>query len=152
MKVQQQLIGWTDLARGLGQLPTRVSKRVVRAALMAGGQPIASMASQKAPRAPGEPDLADNIIVAPARSPRGDASTTTVAIGPRASFGPRSHVYPTAQELGTAFHEAHPYLRPAFEARAHGALGIIGSAIMAALITRDVVGSTRGSGGGGGLL
>jgi len=111
MKVTVTFEGGKELVEALGTLSQRMSKRVMRDALDAAAEPMRRRMSQLAPREPGAPDLAANIVVSTAR-PRAWASPTAVAVavGPEKQF-----FYGFFQEYGTAFHGAQPFMRPAFD-------------------------------------
>ena len=111
-------------------------------ALRAGAEPVKERMRAMAPRAPGAPDLADNIGVGVARV----GEEAAIAIGPTKNF-----FYGLFQEEGTSRHGAQPFARPALDATQQEALGIVGATIWHELIRRGAV-STRSSGGGGGLL
>lgn len=138
-----KLEGADRLARELRTLPDRLSRSVQREALRKGGEEIVARATAMAPRAPGAPDLADNIRVGNARSEDGEVA---VAIGPTKNF-----FYALFQEEGTSRHAAQPFLRPAFDAESPRALRIVKDEIWQAILRRGG-GSGRGAGGGGGLL
>lgn len=134
--------GGDRLARTLRELPDRVNRKVQRDALKEAAEPIRSAAASMAPRAPGAPDLADNIRISNARP---DDGAVAVAIGPSKNF-----FYATFQEFGTSRHGAQPFLRPAWDREGVKALQAIKSALWNALLSRGF-GSTRASGGGGGV-
>jgi HK97 gp10 family phage protein len=144
LSISVRFEGGAELAKTLDELSLRVQKGVMRAALEEGAEPIRLRASQMAPHAPGLPDLRANIGISSARSTE-DGDIATVKVGPVKGFA-----YGLPQEIGTSFHAAQPFMRPAF-GEAPRALGIIGASLWRALISRGL-GSTRTSGGGGGLL
>lgn len=125
--------GGEKLARELRALSTRVNRQVQRDALMAGGEVIRAAAAAMAPRAPGAPDLADNIVISQARP---DDGSVGIAIGPARRF-----FYAGFQEFGTSRHRAQPFLRPAYDGESPRTLKIITAALWSAIIRR---------GGGGG--
>jgi HK97 gp10 family phage protein len=134
--------GGDRLARTLRELPDRVNRRMQRDALMVAAEPIRGAAAAMAPRAPGAPDLADNIRISNARPEDGSVA---VAIGPSKNF-----FYGKFQEFGTSRHGAQPFMRPAWDREGTKALQTIKSALWKALLRRGF-GSARTSGGGGGL-
>lgn len=159
MKIGMKFEGGAELAKLLDQLSVRTSANVMRAALKEGGEAIRAHAASIAPRAPGAPDIADNIGISTA-NPRGEAAA--VKIGPTKGFA-----YGLPQEFGTVHHGAQPFMRPAFDAKAGAALNLIGLAIWRALLqkgigsARTAPGITQGGptistpsviSGGGGLL
>lgn len=119
--------GGEELSRRLDALPQAFSRRVLLAALRAGGEPMRVAVAQKAPREPGAPDLADNINIAAVRKREGEPPT--VAIGPASKF----FFYDLFQERGTVRHRAQPFYRPAFDTKAPEALGIVGQELWKAL-------------------
>lgn len=137
MKVE----GGEDLARKLNALPEALSKNVISAALKSGGERVRTMAAVRMKRSADPPHAADNVVMSVGRSGR------SIAIGPSKSF-----FYWLFQEFGTVRHPAQPALRPAFDSQAPVALGIIGEELWNALRKVAGQGSTRTSGGGGGLL
>ncbi len=85
-------------------------------------------------RAPGGPDLADNIVISTTRVKGLPSSeTAAVAVGPaKRSF------YGFYQEFGTAFHGAQPFMRPAFDVGVTKAIADIGRAMCTALASRRI--------------
>lgn len=140
--ISMKVEGGDRLARTLRELPQRVNREVQRAALREGGELIRARASSLAPRAPGAPDLADNIGISNARP--GDGSVA-IAIGPTRGF-----FYGFFQEFGTVRHRAQAFMRPAWDSEGPRALKVIAAAMWTALIKRGV-GSGRGTGTGAGL-
>jgi HK97 gp10 family phage protein len=141
MRFELRFEGGAELAKTLDQLSTRVQKNVMRDALMEGAEPIRARGAQLAPYEPGPPDLRDNIGISTARV-REPGDIAAVAVGPVKGFA-----YGLAQEVGTSFHPAQPFMRPAF-GEAPKSLSIIGGSLWRALLQRGV-GSSRTSGGGG---
>jgi HK97 gp10 family phage protein len=126
VKFTMTVHGGADLSRRLDAMPAAVSRKVLLAALTAGGMPIRDRAAQLAPREPGKPDLADNINIAAVRRKKDQAPT--VAIGPSKQF-----FYDYFQEYGTVRHRAQPFYRPAFDSESVRSLGIIGQQLWAAI-------------------
>jgi HK97 gp10 family phage protein len=143
MQTDLRLTGGDQLASALLGLSSRLSLSVVNAALREGGEPMRASAAEHAPRAPGAPDIADNVVMSPVRQT--EKHGTGVAIGPSKDF-----FYGTFQEFGTAHHGANPFMRPAFDGTSRQVVGLVGSALWRALIARGFAGG-RGSGGGVGL-
>jgi HK97 gp10 family phage protein len=144
--------GGEALSANLLTLSSRVSRKLVREALFEGGEVIRQRASELAPREPGPPDLADNIVMNHARQTR--EREGGVAIGPRA----RAFFYGMFQEFGTSRHAAQPFMRPAFDETWRVALAIISGSLWRELAGRGIhrptttgVGPVSG-GPGGGLL
>lgn len=151
MKVSMQVSGAAELEAALSGLTRRVSRRIVREALEFAAEPMRSEASRRAPRAPGAPDLADNMVIANARTTGSEAAAVSV--------GPARGVYwGLFQELGTSRHGAQPFLRPAFENQKGKAIERVGQEIWRNLASRGVSRSASNSGfpmsspGGSGLL
>jgi len=138
-----QVSGLEQLARELRAMPERAGRTAQRRALVAGGELIAKKAGQNAPRRPGQPDMADHIVISNARPEDGSVG---IAVGPASRF-----FYGSYQEFGTAHHPAQPFLRPAFDSELAQALRAIADSLWAS-IRRAGGGSSRASGGGGGLL
>lgn len=134
--------GGDRLARTLRELPTRVSRSVQREALRDGGELIRARAASLAPRAPGAPDLADNIGISNTRPADGSVG---IAIGPTKGF-----FYGFFQEFGTVHHRAQAFMRPAWDGEGPRALKVIAAAMWTALIKRGF-GSARGGGSGVGV-
>lgn len=125
--------GGEELARALDTLSVRISQKIMREALGVGGEPIRRTASRLAPYEPGPPDLRENIGMSNAR-PREAGDIAAIAIGPTKGFA-----YGLPQELGTRHHAAHPFMRPAFDAEAPKALGLIGQELWRQLAGRGFV-------------
>jgi HK97 gp10 family phage protein len=138
-----RFVGGAELQRTLEALSSRLSRQVQREALTEAAQPIRLTMAQLAPRAPGVPDIAANIVIGTARLLRQIA----VAIGPAKGFR-----YGFFQEYGTVRHRAQPFMRPAFDRHvvSGATLRLLIGSLWRALIGRGV-GSTRASGGGTGL-
>lgn len=153
MKVSLKMEGGPQLARALGQLPTRVSKSMLRGALASVvAPPIQQRASALAPRAPGAPDLASHIAIATGTS-RGESAAVVVGPSAEGRSDQPARTYGLQGmfvEFGTNDTAAQPFLRPAFEQEAPRTLGEFASAVWAALARGGV--SSRGSSSGGGLL
>lgn len=121
--------GGAELAKALDSLSARLSKKILREALLDGGEPIRRLTAQRAPRAPGEPDMADHIAVAAVRDQDHQAS---VGIGP----DEKRFFYDLFQERGTARHKAQPFYRPAFDEKVPAAVGIIGAELWRQMTAR----------------
>lgn len=144
MSVKMSIQGLSDVSAALGALPLRMSRKIQREALVNAAGPIQREASSIAPRAPGAPDLADNIAISNTRPPDGSVG---VAVGPSTGF-----FYGSYQEFGTSRHGAQPFMRPAFDANVQAAFRQVLSETRSALIRRGLLSTGRSSGGGGGLL
>ena len=146
--VKMTFEGGEKLAKTLEALPAKVAGRVLRGALLEGGERIRARAAQLAPRAPGSPDLADNINIGPVRRNVDEAAAGAEVVG----IGvPRRFFYDAMLEFGTRRQPAQPFYRPAMDEEGARAIQAIGNALWAALAARGAT-SGRGSGGGGGLL
>lgn len=163
MKTTIRFEGGDRLAKALGELSTRVSKNVLRESLRtAVAEPMRSLASTLAPRAPGAPDIAGHIAISVARGDRSEVvaagSNVTLAVGPstekRDETGRQKPISYALQgkylEFGTARTKMQAFLRPAFDQLVPRVIPEIGAAMWHALIRRGV-GGTRGSLSGGGL-
>lgn len=145
--------GLDELAKTLRDLPQRTSRRVVSEALMDAGEPIRAKASDLAPREAGEPDLADNINLAPLRKQAG-SEDVSVGIGPSSRF----FFYDSMQEFGTVHHRAQPFYRPALDSEGPKAIKTLADRLWTALASKGVHrptqlgGGISGGPGGGGLL
>lgn len=152
--IRMRIEGGEQLARNLQKLSQRVSKNMLRNALRTiAAEPICRRASAMAPRAPGAPDLAANIVVSTGTA-RGlsasvvvGPSTASRADQPTRTFD-RQGLY---VEYGTSDTVAQPFLRPAFDSEAPRTIGAFAGEVWSALVRSGI--SARGSGfSGGGLL
>jgi len=144
MKVTMRVDGLDKIAKLLREeLPARVSRNVHLQALKEGAEPIRAEASARAPRAPGAPDLAENIGIGVMRGGLGGDPTVGIGV-PRRLF-----YYDLMQEFGTVRHGAQPFYRPALDTKAVEAIHTVRKVLWHALISRGV-GSTRASAGGAG--
>lgn len=146
MAASMKITGGVQLARNLDELSKRLSRQIQRQALVEAGDPIRLAMAQLAPREPGAPDLADNMIISTVR-PKGWGNAVVIAIGAAKEF-----FYARFQEFGTAQHRSQQFARPSYDRHVGGGstLKIITSALSRVLIQRGF-GSTRSSGGGTGL-
>lgn len=137
MKVALTVAGGSDLSRHLALLPNSVSRSVQLAALKRGAEPIRDMAESLAPidEQSGPPHLADNIIIATARTSHLDAEglfdKAAVYIGPAVKF-----FWGYFQEFGTVKQPARPFMRPAFDSQRGLSLQIIASELWASIKKR----------------
>jgi HK97 gp10 family phage protein len=121
--------GGPELEAAFNELSLRAGKKVLREALFDGAEPMRLGASQKAPREPGAPDMAEHLGVVALRDRQNMA---TVGIGP----DDKAFFYDLFQELGTVRHGAQPFYRPAFDENVENSLGIIGREIWRQLTAR----------------
>lgn len=128
MKFSVTFEGGDELAANLAQLSTRLSKRILREALLEGGELIRADMARFAPREPGLPDLADNMTMSNARI---EDDPVAIKIGPAKGF-----YYGWFQEVGTKHHPPQAFARPAFDGNVHNALGVIGQALWRELAAR----------------
>lgn len=152
MNMRVRFDGGLQLARALNAMPSRVSKGIMRDALRrVVAAPIRDRAAGLVRRAPGAPDIADNIVIS---NGRGDAQSVAVVVGPsRAvrSDQPRRSFAVQGRLLEFGFRGVmFPWLRPAFDQTALGTLKAFAAEMWSAVIRRGF-GSVRGAGGGGGL-
>jgi HK97 gp10 family phage protein len=134
--------GGDKLRQTLASMPNRVNLSVQREALKSAADVIQQRASATAPRAPGAPDLADNIRVGNTRPADGSVG---VGIGV-----PRGFFYDWFNEFGTVNQLARPFWRPVIDSEMPKLVKQIAADMWAALI-RKGGGSGRSSGGGVGL-
>lgn len=126
MKTTMRFEGGRELASKLSTLSKRIDKRVTREALEVGAEPLRASASRMAPRRAPQPDMADHIIISPARTRSGE--TAAVKVGPADEF-----YWGFFQELGTVHVPAQPFLRPAFDQNWQKVLDIVRDAFWTAL-------------------
>lgn len=117
--ISMRFEGGDDLAKAFGQLSTRLSRQIVRDGLLTVGEPIRKGIQVKAPREPGQPDLADNVQMAPTRV--GEPGDVSVGIGV-----PKSFFYDWFLEFGTSKMGAQPFYRPTFDTEAGKSLRRLG--------------------------
>lgn len=131
--------GGDELAKALGALSERMSRKVVRAALVEAAEPMRQAIETNAPRRPGKPDIADHIIVSNARPEDGAVG---VAVGPASPF-----FYGGFNELGTSHQPARPFVRPGFDANISSAVEIMSDEMWDALRSRGIGLFSEGVGG-----
>jgi HK97 gp10 family phage protein len=142
MKTTLRFEGGEKLAKALGELSTRVSKGIMRDALIAGAaEPMQQTAISMVARAPGAPDLANHIVISTARA---EGPTAAVAMGPsiekRPEPGRKKPISYSLQgrylEFGTARTKMRAFMRPAFDQNASKSIPAIASALWHAIISR----------------
>jgi HK97 gp10 family phage protein len=132
--VKMRFEGGAELAKAFQQLTTRVSKSTLRNALEDAAEPMRRRMSEMAPREPGAPDMADNIVISTARTKSFEGvQSAAVAIGPEKRF-----FYGFFQEFGTVHHGAQPFVRPAFDGGVTRALSDIARSLWTALASRGI--------------
>jgi HK97 gp10 family phage protein len=137
--ISMRIEGGDKLAEILDAIPKRASRDRQRDALLAGGELIRARAASLAPRAPGAPDLAENINIGTVRSSvEGEVS---VGIGSGRYF-----FYDMFQEFGTSRHSAHPFYRPAMDSEAAKAIKVIGLSLWSALTAGGFTSARIGQG------
>lgn len=150
--ISMRFEGGEKLAAVLNALPSRVNTSVTREALRSiSAPPIQRTASSLVRRAPGAPDIAENIVIS---TGRGDKTSSAIVVGPstgrRADQPGRTFAQQGRYlEFGTSRTPMLAFLRPAFDTEAPRTLGGLASAMWEALI-RKGFGSTRSAPGGGG--
>jgi HK97 gp10 family phage protein len=147
MKTSIRIEGFDQLARNLRNVPKAFSNRLMKQALIQGGEPIRQTAASTAPRAPGAPDLADHIVVSVSR--REQPGDVAVGVGPanerRSDTGANYGVQGFMLETGTARMQARPFLRAAFLANVTESLQIVRRVLWEGLIRAGVT-TARGGG------
>ena len=128
IRARMRFDGGTKLAQELRAMSARLRTNVVVSALMSAAEPMRSTVARFAPHEPGAPDIRANIVVSRVRAERG---AVTVAVGPAVGYR-----YGFYQEYGTRFHSAQPFMRPAFDSQAEGALRRIGVEMWQIIIGR----------------
>lgn len=132
--VKMRFEGGAELAKAFEQLSARVSKRMLRESLEDAAEPMRRAMSSMAPREPGAPDLADNIVISTARVKAVEGvQSAAVAIGPAKAF-----FYGFFQEFGTVHHSAQPFVRPAFDGGVSRALSDLARSMWSALASRGI--------------
>lgn len=149
--MQMRIEGGMELVAAIRQLPSRVGKRMLTEALKDAAEPMRERMGELAPRAPGAPDLADNIVISTTTrvantvdgfSERTDDQVAAVAVGPAKGF-----FYGFFQEFGTIWHGAQPFARPAFDSESPQVLVVLARALWAALAGKGISRSRSVSGG-----
>jgi HK97 gp10 family phage protein len=123
--------GGDQLAAALAQLSTRLSKSILRDALLDGGEPMRALVARNAPRAPGAPDMADHVVIAAVRDRENQAS---VGIG----MDSKEFFYDLFVERGTSRMKARPFYRPAFDEKVPEAIDLIGQELWRQLTARGL--------------
>jgi HK97 gp10 family phage protein len=157
MKVSFRVDGGRALADALRTLPARVSRSFQREALTEVAEPMRAQMASMAPRAPGEPDMADHMIISRTLA-RDETSDTEVGVrvGPDGKW--KRFFYAFFQEWGTARHAPRPFMRPAFDTHVRQIPAKLAAIVWRALAGRGVsrptqmgTGPMQGGPGGRGL-
>lgn len=136
--------GLNDLARDLNALSARVRRNTLVEALEEGAEPMRALMRRHAPRDPGVPDIADNMVVSRVNRTIGEGGTlgrqdefqATVAVGPAKGFFYGLFLEYGWRHVRGIFVPAQPFMRPAFDEGAPKALPIISRALWLALSER----------------
>ena len=133
MEISVSLTGLDALIRTLvHDLPEAVQVPVLRRALVAAAEPMRAGMAARAPRGPDAPHIADSIITKPLSPGELEAVTDDsagVEIGPTKEF-----FYGYFWEFGTVKLPARPFMRPAFDAHQDETIGLMASALGAAIL------------------
>jgi HK97 gp10 family phage protein len=139
MRVSVRIDGGPRVAAALRQLSHRVSRQVQLEALRQAAVPMAEVAEEAAPYDPNIwGHLREEMMIRRAVYER-DAA---VAMGPW-----KKTFWGGFQEWGTAYHEAQPFMRPAFDQTVQQSFKIILGYLADVLIRKGTSFSGRGSGG-----
>lgn len=155
MKTTLRVENGAQLAAALNQMSRRASRALLQQALMThGAEPMRAHMASIAPRHPGAPDLASNIVTSVGKAESGPAAA--VVVGPstgRRDDQPsrRYDVQGKYLEFGTSNMSMQPFARPTFDSVAPRVIGPICGALWHGVISGGF-GSTRGGDTGGGLL
>ncbi len=140
---QIEVRGLKGLQRALQELPKKIERRALNAALMKGAQPMVKAAKSRAPVLTGALRYA---VRAKPVSPKGHAATVVIGITGakqverKNSKGRVRKVWVRAknfvfywlfQEFGTGHQPARPFMRPAFETNKVASVGIIKNSLAA---------------------
>ena len=132
--VSIQVHGLRELEEELAKFGPEVAKRVLRKAIKEGGEPMRAEAARLAPRSSSGADkkgwhLADSIFMK-IGTKKGKSWVETLfgveqgSVTAMIGFD-KYTFYGMFQELGTRFHAAHPFLRPAFDNESENAVRMI---------------------------
>lgn len=137
--------GGAQLQKALSGLAPSLQGSVLRQGLTEAAEPMRASMAQRAPRAPGKPDIADNIVISRVTKIDGDRLTDTehaVGVGPAKGF-----FWGWFLEMGTAKMSAQPFVRPAFDEHYQGALSSLAGFVWRVLIGRGAGSAWSTSGG-----
>jgi len=116
--VKSEIIGAKELEKALRTLPNKIQDKVLKSALRSGAQVIRKEAKARVPVRSGV--LKDSITVKTATEKQRDQGLVFVGFDKTASR--RAHL----TEYGTSHSAAHPFMRPALDARGSDAIKKIG--------------------------
>lgn len=125
--------GGDEIAAALATRSARVSRKIQIEALSEAGAPMQKHVRRIAPRAPGAPDVADNINMAPVRKRADAPGDISVGIGV-----PRKFYYDWFLEFGTVDMRAQPMWRPSFDGNVQAALKTVRDAFWRELAARGI--------------
>lgn len=156
--VRVRFEGGEELARRLNALPAALSQRILTAVLKLAAEPMRARMAQLAPRAPGEPDIADHIGISVAsrigatgggKWRSREEGEAAVAVGPTKAFFYGLYLeYGFQHYKNSGFVSAQPFMRPAFDTVAPQSLGIIGDELWKVLRVAAESGTTPPTSGG----
>jgi HK97 gp10 family phage protein len=158
MKTGIRIEGGAELAKALQQLSVRVSKNVLRDALLdVAAPPLERGMARRAARAPGAPDLAEHMTTSVAAS---SGRSAAVVVGPSTEVrsdqpGTTFDEQGRYVEFGTVDTPMQAFARPTFDSDAPKVITPMGAALWATLVGRGfsrpsvaggpVAGGPRGS-------
>lgn len=126
-----QSLGGKELTQAMSGLSARVSRGILRDALLDASEILRVEMGVRAPRRPPHPDMADNMVAVVQRGE--DSQQVVVAVGPAKRF-----FYASFVELGTAFMAAQPFARPAFDSTVSKVIWQLGQNVWLALAGRGI--------------
>jgi HK97 gp10 family phage protein len=144
MKITVDVQGLHGVEDALSQAGPKLAKRVLRKALLAGGQKMVDAAKRRAPilakaspnRRPGE--LRDAIAMTVKLSTKQEAGTAKIGLKRDKARGQQSpSVWGSFVEFGTAHSAAQPYMRPGFDHAKKDALETFTAVIRTGVDTLD---------------
>jgi HK97 gp10 family phage protein len=142
--MQFQVHGGKEMAEALKDLSVRMTRNVMIEALTDAAEPARARMQSLAPRAPGPPDIADNIVIGQVR---GRGLKYAVGVGPARGF-----FYGYFLEFGARGGRmpAQPFIRTGFDATISMMLRRLSLSFWAAMTKRGF-GRTRSASGTGTL-
>jgi HK97 gp10 family phage protein len=138
-----KVLGVESVIRQLREMPIKMARGTLKRAVLAGAEPIREAMERGAPRGdPSAPTLSE-IVVMSGSSPANEL-TAIAFVGPN-----KEAFYGLFQELGTRYHKAQTFARPALDTAHEEAVTEMEHQLWIDL--SDLV-VTDGSGGIGGLI